>query len=192
MIYKSASTSGSSSPSTPASLSSNETASKSRHNQKGPLEGFNFKTTKIGLISATKHESRTMRIYAIRFLQSLKDPDDPRIVFNTVCFLLLSLLGDKINGQFCSLMDSLMPITNVRSYMERFDEQHSMAMLFHKNLAHVLNYWHLGALQWHQKVKTKMIQIQCAEFFLRFLIQQSIGFKNYLERMIDQAAKGEK
>lgn len=133
-----------------------------------------------------------MRIYAIRFLQSLKDPDDPKIVFNTVCFLLLSLLGEKINDSFCSLMDSLMPITNVKNYMEKFDDQHSMAMLFHKNLTHVLNYWYLGALQWHQKVKTQLTQIQCAEFFLKFLTQQSDGFKTFLDRIIDQAGKGTK
>ncbi|XP_074596294.1 uncharacterized protein LOC141851447 [Brevipalpus obovatus] len=127
-----------------------------------------------------------MQEFSSRLAEIFQDAESVNQLFDTVCFFLLSLLGESVDENFCHYMDACAPIGNIRYYMELFDDQYSMAMQFQRDLALTLNYWHSGTLRRYEFLKSQLISLRSVEFFMKFLLSQKEAFDSYLSDLMSQ------
>ncbi|XP_015784763.1 uncharacterized protein LOC107362250 [Tetranychus urticae] len=145
------------------------------------------KHLKLAPFTVPEDASPFLKLYAERYHTSIKnDPDNVVNIYNTVCFLILSLMDSKLDKNICQFLDSFTPIVNIKSHMDSFDDDVGMAMQRHRDAATILNYWQLGALRRYEFLKWHLIAVRSAELFLFFHRDQSNGFSNYINRFFDK------
>lgn len=139
---------------------------------------------KFSLVPQT--ETALMHEFSSSLAETFQDAESANQLFDTVCFFLVSLLGESVDDNFCHHMDACAPIGNIRYYMEFFDDQYTMAMQFQRDLSFRLNYWHSGSLRRYEFIKSQLISLRSVEFFLKFLQTQKEAFDSYLSDKMSQ------
>ena len=149
------------------------------------------KKSKIAPLTVPEETSPFLKLYSERYYNLIvKDPKNVKTKYNTVCFLILSMLEDKFDERVCRFLDSFIPITDIKCHMDSFDDDFGMAIQRHRDLNVILNYWQLGALRRYEYDKWRLIAIRKTELFLSFQRDQSNGFTYYINRILDKPIRG--
>lgn len=149
------------------------------------------KHIQLAPFTVPENASPFLKLYAERYHNGIKnDPDNVMNTYNTVCFLLVSLMDSKLDRNICKFLDSFTPIVNIKSHMDLFDDDVGLAMQRHRDAETILNYWLLGALRRYECLKWHLISIRSAELYLFFHRDQIDGFTNYINRFFDKQYLG--